>query len=376
MPLPKHFGFHMPAEWEHHEATWLSWPHNQITWFNSQTKKNLVKKIEDIYVEEIVALHEGESVNILVNGYFEQIIVYKKLKDRVNMSKINFFRIQTVDVWIRDYGPIFLVNEDRTSLAMLNFEFDAWGKKYTPENFQDDPASWLINDGVIPRKMYSHLDLLYFKESFVLEGGSIDVNGQGSLLTTKQCLLNENYLGNKRNPHISQLDIEQNLNETLNVNNIIWLEEGILGDDTDGHVDDIARFVAPKTILYACEKDESNPNYRILQKNLELLKSSKDQTGSSFDLVPLPMPGPVLNPNFDPARPETNFLPASYANFYIGNSAVLVPVFGDKKNDDIAVSTIKQFFPDRKIVPIYAGDFVMGLGTFHCSTQQQPKIKK
>lgn len=371
---PKKEGYRFPAEWEQHEATWLSWPHNEKTWLNTETNENLVERIEEIYVQEIKALHEAERVNILVNSSDEEKKVRKLLQKEVDLKQIYFFHIPTVDVWIRDYGPLFVVNDDKKRLAMLHCRFDAWGGKYTRDQYPDDPTSWLADDASIPREINKYLRIRRFVRDFTLEGGSIDCNGKGTLLTTKQCLLRTNYFGNKRNPHLNKTQITTFLKEHHNLSHIIWLDEGILGDDTDGHVDDLARFVNPTTVVYCREERRRSGNYAVLKENQEILENAVDQNGNKLNLIPLPMPAAVQNPNADPKRPETKQLPLSYANFYIGNAAVLLPVFGDKKKDSQVTWTLQQLFPDRKVVPLYARDFVLGFGTFHCSTQQQPLV--
>jgi len=264
----------------------------------------------------------------------------------VNLAKINFAMFDYADVWIRDYGPIFVVNKEKKPV-MLHWVFNAWGGKYEE----------LMKDTRIPEMINKRMQLKYFKPGIVLEGGSIDVNGRGTLLTTEQCLLNKN-----RNPNLSKEEIEQYLKDYLGVSDIVWLRKGIAGDDTDGHVDDIARFVNPETVLCAYEEDESDENYAALKENYEILLESKDQDGNKLKIIKLPMPGCVG---------EEERLPASYANFYIGNKVVLVPVFGHE-NDKRALKIIQEVFPDRKVAGIDCTELVYGFGAIHCITQQQP----
>ncbi len=338
---PLELGYRMPAEWEKHDAIWLSWPHDPVTF------PDRVKKVEGIYAQIISAIHESERVNLFVKD--------REMKERVELllsekgadpEKITFHVHKYADVWFRDYGPIFLTN--KKNLAMAHWIFNAWGGKYEE----------LAKDTKIPEIINQKMELPYFKPGIVLEGGSIDVNGKGTLLTTEQCLLNKN-----RNPALGKKEIETYLKSYLGVSHIIWLKEGIVGDDTDGHIDDIARFVGPATVLCAYEDDETDENHGILKENYELLLKSKDQDGNKLKIIKLPMPGFVGD--------GKGRLPASYANFYIGNKTVLVPVFGHK-NDNKALDIIQSAFPNRKIVGINCSDLVYGLGTIHCISQQQP----
>lgn len=329
----------MPAEWERHDATWLAWPHDTTTFPE-------IEKVEKTYVEIISALHESESVALLVKDDAMRAKVAGLLNEKdVDIAKIHLTVLDYADVWIRDYGPVFVVNEEK-KIAMLHWVFNAWGGKYEE----------LIKDTRIPEMINQRMRLKYFKPGIVLEGGSIDVNGRGTLLTTEQCLLNKN-----RNPNLSKEKIEQYLKDYLGVRNIVWLKKGIAGDDTDGHVDDIARFVAPSTVLCACEEDENDENYHALKENYEILLDSRDEDGNSLKIIKLPMPV---------VRKEQR-LPASYANFYIGNKVVLVPVFGHE-NDRRAMRIIQGVFPGRKVAGIDCTDLVYGFGAIHCITQQQP----
>ena len=343
----------MPAEWERHEATWLTWPTNRTTW-----PGKLLKQVEGIYLQMIAALLPGEKVHLLVRDRK----TIKELASRLSskkypLSKLIFHEVKTVDTWIRDYGPIFVRMGDGRretgDVAFTKWIFNAWGGKYS------DLAR---DNGVVDRIGY----LKHFKRfdtGIVMEGGSIDMNGLGTCLTTEQCLLTKT-----RNPKLSKKDIERVLGRYLGVKKVIWLKEGIEADDTDGHVDDITRFVGPRTVVTAVETDPTDMNHEILKENLQILKKSTDQDGKPLRILELPMPGRV-----GPARSDTshNRLPASYANFYIGNKSVLLPIYSHP-NDREALSVIKGAFKGRKVVPIESNALVYGLGSIHCVTQQQP----
>lgn len=339
---PRELGYSMPAEWEKHDAVWLAWPHDPATF------PDRVEKVEEVYAQIIGAIHESEDVNLFVKDSAMKAKVVKLLdKKDVNLEKIHFFVFEYADVWFRDYGPIFVLDKTRGKLAMLHWVFNAWGEKYQE----------LMKDAGIPSIINRKMRLRCFNPGIVLEGGSIDVNGRGTLLTTEQCLLNRN-----RNPDLSKKEIEQYLKDYFGVSNVIWLKKGIAGDDTDGHIDDIARFVAPSTVLCAYEEDSTDENYPVLKENYEILRESGDQDGNGLNIIKLPMPGSVG---------EEQRLPASYANFYIGNKVVLVPVFGHE-TDKKALNIIQRVFPDRKVAGINCPDLVHGMGTIHCITQQQP----
>ncbi len=343
--IPAKVGYHMPAEWEKHEATWLAWPHNIETW------PTQLSEVEKIYIQMVRVLAKGEKVHILVDDLREEERAKNQLsKDHVEMSQVFFFRIPTADVWIRDYGPNFIVKNDplKSEPAFNRWIFNAWGERY--ESLKADHA--------VPDRLLEFLDIPFFEPGIILEGGSIDANGEGTVLTTEQCLLNPN-----RNPHLKKQDIEGYLKDFLGVTHVIWLGEGIVGDDTDGHVDDIARFIASDTILCAVEEDKKDANYSFLQDNLKRLEKATDQSGRQLKIIELPMPGKV-----DCADGR---LPASYANFYIGNSAVLVPLY-NHPNDSTALEILGSCFPTRQIVGIPCGPLVCGLGAIHCVTQQQP----
>jgi agmatine deiminase len=346
--IPAPLGFRMPAEWHPHESTWLAWPKDPETW------PGRVTQVEEIYLQMIAALTEHEFVDLLVDDEKTQ----REVLGRCSFSgaaRIRFHRIQTVDSWIRDYGPNFLI-DSTGELAFNDWGFNAWGNKYET----------LKQDDTVPRRLEPLLRIRRFSPGIVMEGGSIDVNGAGCVLTTEQCLLNPN-----RNPELSREQIEAYLKDYLGVTKVLWLAEGIAGDDTDGHIDDIARFVAPDVIVCAVEDDPEDANYYLLQDNLARLKSMTGAAGRPFEIVTLPMPG-VVGGSSTGAR-DLERLPASYANFYIANNVVLLPVFGHV-NDARAAETLQRLFSDRRVVPINCEPLVWGMGTIHCVTQQQPRV--
>jgi agmatine deiminase len=346
MPTPSELGYRMPAEWQRHTATWLTWPKDPETW------PNRVPQVEEIFLQMMAALAPHEIVNLLVDDPETEAAVRARCVFP-SAENIRCHQIPTVDSWIRDYGPNFLIN-DKNQLAYNDWIFNAWGNKYEE----------LKRDDSIPTRLESLLQAPRFTPGIVMEGGSIEVNGAGCVLTTEQCLLNAN-----RNPHLSKDEIEQYLKSYLGVEKVLWLGEGIVGDDTDGHIDDIARFVAPNVIVCAVEDDPEDANYKLLQDNLQRLRAMTDVQGRAFEIVTLPMPGVVGGTSTD--NRNLDRLPASYANFYIANEVVLAPVFGHA-NDARAVDTLRRLFPDRRVVDINCEPLVWGMGTIHCVSQQQP----
>jgi agmatine deiminase len=342
---PRQLGFRMPAEWEPQDATWLAWPHNRDTW-----AEHGIADVRRVYCETIRVLGSGQRIHLLVNDENAEAAARDTLIDAgVDLTPVTFFRIPTRDTWIRDYGPTFLLQDRTREVAMTRWNFNAWGGKYED----------LKSDTRIPHVINEHLKLRMFEPGIVLEGGSIEVNGAGTVMTTEQCLLNSN-----RNPGLNRSQIEEHLREYLGVSHVIWLREGIAGDDTDGHVDDIARFVDPVTVACVVEENRDDPNYEPLKDNLERLKRATDQDGRPLQLVSIPTPGPVTD--------ASGRLPASYANFYIGNDAVVVPVFGVQA-DDRAMDVLRGLFPTRHVVGVDSRHMVAGLGAIHCCSQQQPK---
>ncbi len=345
---PAELGFYMPAEWRAHAGTWLTWPKDPETW------PGRVERVEEIYLEIIAALAPHETVNVLVDDAEVEHTVKRRCNFR-GTENVRFHHIPTVDSWIRDYGPNFLVS-DHGAGAFNDWIFNAWGDKYEA----------LKQDNSVPQLLEPVLQLERFAPGIVLEGGAIDVNGHGCVLTTEQCLLNPN-----RNPQLSQTEIEAYLENYLGVTKVLWLGEGIVGDDTDGHIDDIARFVSPNVIVCALEDDPEDANYELLQDNLSRLKQMTDANDRPFEIVTLPMPGVVGGESTGTRNLDR--LPASYANFYIANNVVLLPVFGHA-NDTRALDTLQTVFPDRRVIPIDCEPLVWGMGTIHCLTQQQPNI--
>ncbi len=343
--------YFMPPEWAPHEATWLTWPKDPVTW------PHRVEQAREAFACMIEALTPHEKVNLLVDDQENEKSVRKFLKKKnIFWNNLFFHPIPTSDSWIRDYGPIFVRGKD--DIVILDFIFNAWGNKY--ESLKEDDT---IPQKIVKAQHAAPLqNIPVIEPGIVLEGGSIDVNGRGSLLTTEQCLLNKN-----RNSHLSQKEIEEYLYKYLGTKNILWLGEGIEGDDTDGHIDDITRFVSENTIVTVIEEDPKDANFKPLQENLEKLRSMKDQEGKAFKIVCLPMPG-RLDRDDGEGR-----LPASYANFYIANNVLLVPIYQDK-NDKVALEILQKLFPSRKVISIVCNDLIYGMGTIHCLTQQQPKV--
>ena len=344
----------MPAEWEPHAATWIAWPHHEPDW------PGKLAPIPWVYAEIARALHRFERVEILCHD--EEVREDARTKLAAHGCDPAGFRLHLVPndrVWLRDSAPSF-VHDTAGSVVLANWRFNAWAKYH----------DWQKDD-MIPDRVARLLGLRQWKPELyvngrgyrlVLEGGSIDVNGRGALLTTEECLLSN---VQARNPDLARADLEKAFHDFLGVRTVLWLERGIAGDDTHGHVDDIARFAAPGTVLAVVEPSRNDQNHTPLQQNLERLRAMRDQDGKQLTVVELPMPKPVVY--------ENTRLPASYANFYIANGLVLAPVFNDP-NDRIALNTLAEVFADREIVPIYCGDFIWGLGAIHCMTQQQPKV--
>ena len=332
----------MPAEWERHAATWLAWPHNASDW------PGKFPPIPWVYGEIVRHLAPGEIVRILVNSRVQQTHASRILKKvGVDLARVDFLRFPTNRGWTRDCGPIFVrTTGAKPLLAVARFHFNAWAK------YRD----WKKDDR-IPELAAKRFKLPLINAKMVLEGGSIDVDGRGTLLTTEECLLDTKV--QVRNPGFTRQDIEAVLRDTLGVTNTLWLGKGIAGDDTHGHVDDICRFVSSGTVVLCREDNAKDVNYRPLAENRERLQ------GKGIEVIDLPMPRPLY---FDGVR-----LPASYANFYIANAAVLAPTFNDP-NDRTALGILGECFSDRPVVGIHAVDLVWGLGTLHCLTQQEPGL--
>ena len=345
---PRSLGFRMPAEWEPHEATWIAWPHEKTDW------PGKFAPIQWIYGEIVRHLSRVEKVHILVEDDDAGQRVRRILKRcGANLDAVRLFPIPTDRSWTRDFCPIFVRNADG-GRALLNWRFNGWAKY---ENSQNDDA---VTATVAPQLELPFWSPEWNSQRVVLEGGSIDVNGAGTILTTEECLLSD---VQARNPALSRQDMEQIFAEYLGARHTLWLRNGIAGDDTHGHVDDLARFTDARTVVIATEQNTSDVNYQPLQENLAILREMKDQDGEPLRVETLPMPEPVY---FDGQR-----LPASYANFYIANRTVLVPTFNDA-NDRVALNKLAELFPTRSVVGIGCTDLVLGLGTLHCMTQQQP----
>lgn len=341
---PAQMGYRMPAEFEPHEATWLSWPNREGISFPGS-----FDAIPPVMAKLVDALADSERVCINVSGPEQEAQARDAFRRaRTRTDHVRFFHIPTNEPWCRDHGPMFLTRKDDPKAAIVDWDYNAWGWKYPPFDLDD----------VVPTKVGEALGLQVFNPGIVMEGGSLDVNGAGSLLTTRSCLLNPN-----RNPDLTKAEIEQKLRDYLGVTNILWLGDGIAGDDTDGHVDDLTRFVGRTSVLTCVEDQEDDPNYEPLQENLAKLREMDAEDGSPLEVHVLPMPGKIVR---DGLR-----LPASYANFYIANKVVLLPAFGDSA-DAWAASVLQTVFPTRKVVPIDCRDLIWGLGAFHCLTQQQP----
>jgi len=361
-------GLRMPAEWEPHDATWLAWPHHRDDW------PGKFEPIPWVYGEIIRHLARRERVELIVNDAASEKRA-RKILERANAlsENIRFHRWPTNRIWTRDSGCTFVtgssfarldsrgrlsprVSKSEEHLAAVKWRFNAWAKY---SNYQrDEKIGSLMAQAADARELRA----VFGKQRVVLEGGSIDVNGQGTLLTTEECLLSK---VQQRNPAMKRKDYEKVFADYLGIKNVIWLGSGIAGDDTHGHVDDITRFVAPDTVVTAVETNPDDPNYESLRENIRRLRAATDQDGKPLAIIELPMPAPVI---FEGRR-----LPASYANFYIANGVVLVPVFNDP-NDRFALDILADVFPDREVVGIYSGDLIWGFGAMHCMTQQQPAL--
>jgi agmatine deiminase len=336
---PRELGYHMPAEWQPHAATWLSWPRPDGISFPDRYHETL-----PTLKEMVQTLAPHERVDINVRSEEVEAVARQTIGDVPNVF---YHRIPSYEPWCRDHGPIFVKRHHE--LAVVDWGYNAWGDKYPP--YDDDDA--------VPQRVAELLGLPLYSPGIVMEGGSIEVNGEGTLLTTEACLLNPN-----RNPNLNRKQIEQYLCDYLGVTNILWLGDGIAGDDTDGHVDDLARFVNANTVVTVIEPDPRDDNYWPLQENVKRLRTMRNQNGQPFRVVELPMPGVIV---YDGQR-----LPASYANFYIANKVVLLPTYRSQKTDSLAVETLQKLFIDRHVVGIDSTNLIWGLGSFHCLTQQQP----
>lgn len=345
-PTPKDLGYRFPAEFEQHSATWLSWPHKGESW------PGKIEKIFSSYSLFVKALAENEAVHINVMDEEMKTFALAKLEAvSVNLEKVKFYTHPTNDAWCRDHGPAFLTNPTAAQpKIIIDWNYNAWGNKYPPYDLDDRIPTLIATAYAIP--------VLY--PDIIMEGGSVDFNGKGTLITSESCLLNPN-----RNPLLSRSGIEAYLEAFYGIDQILWVKDGIVGDDTDGHVDDTVRFFNEDSVIAVVEEDKSDENYHILQQNLADLKTMRLLNGKQLNVVELPMPDKVI---YDGQR-----LPASYANFYIANGIVVVPTFQCKK-DDKALGIIQDVFPDRKIIGTDSTDIIWGLGSFHCLSQQEPFV--
>lgn len=343
---PKAMGYFFPAEFAPHAATWLSWPHKEASW------PGKINAIYARYSEFVRALAQSETVCINVNDEGMKAFAIGCLDAAgVNLDRVLFFLHPTNDAWCRDHGPAFLINpEAKDKKVIVDWNYNAWGNKYPPYDLDD----------VIPTLVARAYGIPVYYPGIVMEGGAVEFNGRGTLLTSTGCLLHPN-----RNPHLNQGQIEKYLGDYYGVEQVLWVDEGIVGDDTDGHIDDTVRFVNEDTVLTVVEENRNDENFTLLQHNLTQLKSMRLLNGGQLNIVELPMPSPVIY--------EGQRLPASYANFYIANNSVVVPTYRCL-NDDRALSIISQCFPGRDVTGIDSTDIIWGLGSFHCLSQQEPAV--
>ena len=341
---PKELGYYFPAEFAPHIATWLSWPHKEASW------PGKIDTIFPSYAKFIKVLTEGELVRINVKNEAMRLFAVSHLqKENVDISKVEFFFHPTNDAWCRDHGPAFLINPAAAQKKVIvDWNYNAWGNKYPPYDLDD----------VIPTLIGKHYGLPVYHPGIIMEGGSVEFNGKGTLITSTACLLNPN-----RNPQLNQEQIEGYLCDYYGVDQVLWVDEGIVGDDTDGHIDDTVRFVNEDTVITVIEESKSDENYALLQHNLRQLQQMRLLSGKQLNIVELLMPEELIY--------EDQRLPCSYANFYIANQSVIVPTFRSKR-DDKALQIIQSCFPDRKVVGIDSTDIIWGLGSFHCLSQQEP----
>jgi agmatine deiminase len=341
---PRALGYHFPAEWERHSATWLSYPHNEASW------PGKINTIFPFYHRFIKELAKGETVNINVaDKEMLKRVTLSLFESEVNMQNINVHILPTNDAWCRDHGPAFVMNRNAgIPKVIVNWKYNGWGSKYPAEL-----------DTTIPERIGKIMNLPVFFPGIVMEGGSVDFNGKGTLITTTSCLLHPN-----RNPLLDQKQIEQYLMDYYGVEQIIWLGDGIEGDDTDGHIDDITRFVNEDTVITMVETNKGDANNIPLKANLAALKKIRLLSGKQLNIAEIPMPEPLFY--------EGQRLPASYANFYIANTGVIVPLYHCRQ-DDIAIAILEKCFSDRNIIGIDSTEIIWGLGSWHCLSQQEPE---
>lgn len=342
---PRELGYYFPAEFAPHEATWLSWPHKEASW------PDKIHTIFPYYAQFVkyLALSEKVRINVADEKMKAFAMGYLELAN-VNLEHVEFFFHPTNDAWCRDHGPAFLLHKTEAKKAIVDWGYNAWGNKYPPYDLDD----------VVPTLIGKHFGLPVFHPGIVMEGGSVEFNGAGTVMTSTACLLNEN-----RNPHLNQSQIEQFLCDYYGQQQVLWVDEGIVGDDTDGHIDDTVRFVNEDTVITVIESNKEDENYSLLQHNLQQLKAMRLPTGKQLNIIELPMPDLMVW--------EDQRLPCSYANYYISNKFVIVPTFRSKK-DDVAMQIIQSAHPEREVVGIDSTEIIWGLGSFHCLSQQEPAV--
>jgi len=343
--------FRMPGEWESQKSVWIAWPYNENDW------PGLYKFIPEVILEIIYKISKHQKVNLVIDNKsksIEKIVKSKKIKN------IYFHKVKTDRIWLRDSGPIFLINKKYKKKIIINFSFNGWAKykNYKNDNKMNDILSKIINLKKINPTIKKNGKI----KKVIMEGGAFDVNGAGSILLTEECLLSRIQ---ERNKDFKKKDYEEIFSKYFNIKNFIWLKKGIVGDDTHGHVDDISRFVSRNTIMTAIEKNKNDKNYKNLNENFKILQKCKDERGKKFKIIKVPMPSPIFINN--------TRVPASYMNFYICNKKVLVPIFRVKE-DNFAIKIFKNYFKNRKIETIDCSKLIWGFGAIHCMTQQEPNI--
>jgi agmatine deiminase len=346
IPTPKQLGYYFPAEFAPHAATWLSWPHKEASW------PGKIHTIFPYYTQFIIELTKGEKVNInVIDQAMKDFALQQLQMANADLSKIEFFFHPTNDAWCRDHGPAFLINPNAVvKKIIVDWNYNAWGNKYPPFDLDD----------VIPTLIGKYYNIPVYYPGIIMEGGSVEFNGNGTLMTSTACLLNPN-----RNPDLNQQQIEEYLFQYYGVEQVLWVDEGIVGDDTDGHIDDTVRFVNEDTVITVVEEKRNDENYELLQKNLSQLKKMRLLNGKQLNIIEIPMPDEVIY--------EGQRLPASYANFYIANKSVIVPTYRCDKDEQV-LQIIKDCFPNRNVVGIDSTDLIWGLGSFHCLSQQEPLV--
>ncbi len=345
LKTPKELGYYFPAEFAPHEATWLSWPHKEASW------PDKIHTIFPYYAQFVkyLALSEKVRINVADEKMKAFAMSYLELAN-VNLNQVEFFFHPTNDAWCRDHGPAFLLHKTEAKKAIVDWGYNAWGNKYPPYDLDD----------VVPTLIGKHFGLDVFHPGIVMEGGSVEFNGAGTVMTSTACLLNEN-----RNPHLNQAQIEQFLCDYYGQQQVLWVDEGIVGDDTDGHIDDTVRFVNEDTVITVIESNKEDENFGLLQHNLQQLKAMRLPTGKQLNIIELPMPDLMVW--------EDQRLPCSYANYYVSNKYVIVPTFRQQK-DDVAMQIIQSAHPEREVIGIDSTEIIWGLGSFHCLSQQEPAV--